>query len=135
MQKAVCTCCSAGCALLSNLPNPILTDIWLQFVPAILRMLDGEQNKAETAELIVNIVTYKYPDLQEVEDVKIVLEAFLRVGRVAEALDLSRKIALASVQGEGDYDAEAVEQASQRTADLITFIFDTCYACKLYILS
>lgn len=85
-------------------------------------------NQAESAELIINIVTYKYPDLQEMDDVRIGLAAFLRAGRVVEALELSRKVALANVQDD-DPEAEVLEQAGQVVSDVITFIFNTCFTC------
>jgi hypothetical protein len=92
-------------------------------------MLNASDNRSESAELIVSIVTYKYPDPQEMDEVKIILAAFLRLGRVTEALELSRKMALAGVQEDGDIEAEALEQAGRRISDIISFIFDTCFTC------
>lgn len=100
-----------------------------QFLRSILQMLDASDDKSESAELIVNIVTYKYPDPQEMDQVKIILAAFLRLGRVTEALELSRRMALAGVQEDGDMEAEALEQAGRRISDIMSFIFDTCFTC------
>lgn len=110
-----------------------MTERLAQFVPAILQSLDSQDNTTESAELIINIFTFKCPNLQDSDAVKIVIAAFLRLGRVVEALALSRKIALAGLQSESDFDADSVEQANQTMADLVYFIFDTCYTCELSI--
>lgn len=101
-----------------------------QFMPTILRLLSSSDDQTESSQLIVNIVSYKAPDLSDISDAKIVLAAFLRTGRVAEAMDLGRKVALAPVQTQDVIEEEAARQAVQTLSDLVSFTFDTCFTCE-----
>lgn len=98
-------------------------------------MLSSNDDVAESAELVVNLVTFKHPDLQELDDIKIVLAAFVRSGRVVEALEQSRKVSLTQVQAVADAGEKEVEQASKMVSDIVYFIFDTCFTGKEHVLS
>lgn len=99
-------------------------------MPTILRLLSSSDDQTESSQLVANIVSYKAPDLSDLSGAKIVLAAFLRTGRVAEALDLGRKVASAPVQTQDMAEQEAASQAVQTLSQLVSFTFDTCFTCE-----
>lgn len=76
-------------------------------------------------QYIVNIIRYQKPDLADIEDVKLVLAAYLKTGKLLEAFDLARRTAIEAISAQN-----AESEANSDTgiiADLTNFILDTCF--------
>lgn len=101
-------------------------------MPSILRVLSSSDNQDEASQLIVSIMSYKSPGLQDMNDAKIVLTAYLRTGQVVEALALARKAALTPVQAGEEVNEDASAHVSQTISELTAFIFDTCFSCRSF---